>query len=162
MEEPRAFGRFPEFLVLILGSVVSIGIDGGGPIWSAEAMTRWQDRWEKTLEAAKREKAVTVYGPSGIEYQNAIMEFQKRYPDIKLNYIAGSGSIHGPRIVTERRAGKYLVDLLVGGSTTPVTVLLPAQALDPIRATFILPEVADESKWWRKGSCLSIRRAKGF
>jgi len=117
-----------------------------GPVGASS----WQPEWEKTLKAARREKAVTVYGPSGIDYQNAIMEFQKRYPDIKLNYVAGSGSVHGPRIVMERRAEKFLVDLLVGGSTTPMAVLLPAQALDPIRATFIVPEVTDESKWWRK------------
>lgn len=150
MEGPRTFCRFPEFFAFILCCVVSIGFEAADPVGAAEGRTGWQVQWERTLEAAKREKTVTVYGPSGIEYQNAMMEFQKRYPEIRLNYMAGSGSIHGPRIVTERRAGKYLVDLLVGGSTTPVAVLLPAQALDPIRATFIIPEVTDESKWWRK------------
>lgn len=142
--------RFDEFLALLLGGFVLAGVQGVDSIWSAEAKTGWQVQWERTLEAAKKERAVAVYAPSGIEYQNVMMEFQKRYPDIKLNYVAGSGSVHGPRIVTERRAGKYLADLLVGGSTTPVAVLLPAQALDPIRPHLLLAEVSDESKWWRK------------
>jgi iron(III) transport system substrate-binding protein len=52
------------------------------------------------------------------------------------------------RLLSERRAGKYLADLVIGGSSTPL-VLYQAMALDPIRPALILPEVIDESRWWK-------------
>lgn len=57
----------------------------------------------------------------------------------------GSHALH--RILAERRAGKYLADIIIGGSSTPLT-LYRANALDPIKQALILPEVVDESKWW--------------
>lgn len=106
--------------------------------------------WEKTLKAAKGEGQVTVYGWSRDSHLQALTEFQKIYPDIKLVLISGSGSDLGPRIIAERRAEKYLADLFIVGTTTPVEVLMPAKALDPIRPSLILPEVADESLWFGK------------
>jgi hypothetical protein len=50
--------------------------------------------------------------------------------------------------MTERRAGKYLVDLFINGVVTPIQVYLKANILEPIRPVLILPEVVDESKWW--------------
>jgi iron(III) transport system substrate-binding protein len=106
--------------------------------------------WEKTLKAAKAEGQVTVYGWSRDSHLQALMEFQKFYPEIKLILISGSGGDLGPRIVAERRAEKYLADIFVVGTTTPVEVLLPAKALDPIRPSLILLEVSDESLWFGK------------
>ncbi len=106
--------------------------------------------WEKTLKAARAEGQVTVYGWSRDSHLQALTEFQKVYPEIKLVLISGSGGDLGPRIVAERRAEKYLADIFVVGTTTPVEVLLPAKALDPIRPNLILPEVADESLWFGK------------
>jgi iron(III) transport system substrate-binding protein len=106
--------------------------------------------WEKTLKAAKSEGQVTVFGWSRDSHVQALSEFQKFYPEIKLVLISGSGSDLGPRLIAERRAEKYLVDLFIGGTTTPVEVLMPAKALDPVRPSLILPEVADESLWFGK------------
>jgi iron(III) transport system substrate-binding protein len=106
--------------------------------------------WEKTLKAAKAEGQVTVYGWSRDSHLQALTEFQKLYPEIKLVLISGSGSDLGPRIIAERRAEKYLADLFIVGTTTPVEVLMPARALDPVRPNLILPEVADESLWFGK------------
>ena len=54
----------------------------------------------------------------------------------------------GPRILAERRAKKYLVDLFAGGPGTPYRVLYRGKALDPISSTFFHPEVKDTSKWY--------------
>jgi iron(III) transport system substrate-binding protein len=50
------------------------------------------------------------------------------------------------RILSERRAGKYLADVVIGGSSAPL-LLYGAGALDPIKSALTLPEVVDESKW---------------
>jgi iron(III) transport system substrate-binding protein len=54
----------------------------------------------------------------------------------------------GPRLMAERRAGKFLWDVCICGPTTPAGVLYPAKALDPIKPVLLLPEVLDQSKWW--------------
>jgi iron(III) transport system substrate-binding protein len=51
--------------------------------------------------------------------------------------------------MAERRAGKYQADIYIGGQGTHVSVLYPAKALAPMPPAFILPEVKDESKWFK-------------
>ena len=62
----------------------------------------------------------------------------------------GRGNDLGPRIVAERRAGKYLVDLFAGGKGTALGTLYVGKLLDPIRPLLLLPDVLDETKWWRR------------
>ncbi len=113
----------------------------------AAAADAWKSEWEQTLAAAKKEGEIAFYGSNG--YEKVFVEFQKRYPEIKVNAVTGlRGSEYGQRVMTERRAGKYLVDLFINGVVTPIQVYLKANILDPIRPALILPEVVDESKWW--------------
>ncbi|HET9803681.1 MAG TPA: substrate-binding domain-containing protein, partial [Candidatus Acidoferrum sp.] len=58
------------------------------------------------------------------------------------------GNTLGPRIMAERRAGKFLVDVYIAGTTTAYEVFYRAKMLDSVRAALILPDVIDESKWW--------------
>jgi len=112
------------------------------PVGGAEP---WQAEWEKTVEAAKREGQVTIYGFGAPMLPIEAGVFQKSFPDIKVVTVSGRAL---PRILAERRAGKYIADIEVGGSSTPLR-LYKAKALDPIKDAIILPEVADESKWWQ-------------
>ncbi len=80
-------------------------------------------------------------------YEGVFAEFRKEYPEIRVVTITGRGSDLGNRIVAERRAGKYLVDIYVGGPYTVASSLMPAKAVDPISDVLFLPEVVDESKW---------------
>jgi len=116
----------------------------------AEVKEGWKVEWEKTLKAAKEEGEVMVYAWSRDSHVQALREFQKFYPEIKFISVEGSGSQIGPRLIAERRAGKYLADLYINGTTTPVEVLIPAKVLDPIRHALILPEVAEESHWFER------------
>jgi len=111
------------------------------------AADSWKGEWEQTLGAAKKEGEIAFYGSNG--YEKVFEVFQKRYPEIKVNAVTGlRGSEYGQRVMTERRAGKYLVDLFIDGVVTPIQVYLKANILDPIRPNLMLPEVVDESKWW--------------
>lgn len=107
----------------------------------------WQAEWEKTVETAKKEGRVHIYisPQSSISLEAGV--FQKRFPEIKIVTVIGSGSAIVPRVLAERRADKYLADVTMAGSST-LTELYRARALDPVRDAMILPEVADESSWW--------------
>jgi len=117
-----------------------------GVVHAGEA-PKWQAEWEQTLDAAKKEGEVSFYGSDG--YEKIFAVFQKRYPEIKVkSNTTRRGSEHGQAVMTERRAGQYLVDLFINGVVTPNTVFYKANILEPIRPQLILPEVVDESKWW--------------
>ena len=116
--------------------------------YAAEAKSSWQVEWEKLVKAAEGEGEVNVYV---VDYPRfAVSQFQKAFPKIKLNMIDGpSGPALSSRLMAERRAGKYQADLYIAGQGTHVSVLYPAKALAPMPAAFILPEVKDESKWFK-------------
>ena len=103
--------------------------------------------WEKMLKAAESDGQLNVYVHAA--YSQAVEEFQKVFPKIKLTMSIGAG---GPeiasRLMGERRAGKNLADIYIAGIGTHIHVLYPAKALMPIKPILILPEVKDESKWF--------------
>jgi ABC-type glycerol-3-phosphate transport system substrate-binding protein len=101
--------------IVILAAVVSIV-----GLWHArvEAQADWKKSWETVIQAARKEGEVTIYGPHNPVYQQVWAIFQKTYPEIKFSFVPSKGSDHAQRIVVERRAGKYLADVLMGGSST--------------------------------------------
>ena len=105
----------------------------------------WKAEWEKTLQAAKKEGQVAIYF---YRYGRLLDAFQKEYPEIKVVSVTGRGSQLTTRIIAERRADKYLADLYSGGANGAFNVLYKAKALDPLKPLLLLPEVADESKWF--------------
>jgi ABC-type Fe3+ transport system substrate-binding protein len=115
---------------------------------AAQSGPTWQVEWEKTLKAAEAEGEVAVYV---VDYPRlTVSQFQQAYPRIKLNLVDGpSGPALASRLMAERRAGKYQADLFITGQGVHVSVLYPAKALAPMPPAFILPEVKDESKWFK-------------
>lgn len=110
---------------------------------ASSAEINWETEWERTVKAAEQEGQVVVYKISGDTEWNA---FQKKYPKIKVVLVPGGAAQIQQRLLAERRAGKYLADVVrLGGGTT--TALFKAKALDPLNTTLILPEVKDVSKW---------------
>ena len=96
-----------RYLVVVLSVLLSAS--------TALAQSDWKKQWEATVEAGKKEGEVTIYGPHNPAYQQIWSLFQKSFPEIKFNFVPGKGSEHAQRIVAERRAGKFLADLLMGG-----------------------------------------------
>jgi len=117
---------------------------------AAAAKPEWQAEWDKTLAAAEKEGQVTVYGPPGTTFQDAISAFQSSFPKIKLVYVAGSGTANSQRLVTERRAGKFLADAFIGGSGSMIEILFDGNLLEPMPPLLLLPEVKDPTVWLGK------------
>ena len=113
---------------------------------SHNGWTSWQEEWERTVEAAKKEGRLTLYGSHQITHPDIIGPFQKKYPFIKIVTVSGrTNLLH--RIVAERRAGKYLTDLFSYGPGMSVQMYF-AKFLAPIPPLLVLPEVTDGSKWY--------------
>ncbi len=74
--------------------------------------------------------------------------FQKKYPKIKVAIVTGRGPELSQRVMSERRAGRTIVDLYVSGNITPLTVFHRARILEPIKPLLVLPEVVDPTAWF--------------
>ncbi len=133
-------------VVIILAWILLLALAG-----LANAGAAWQDEWERTLQAAKKEGTVAMIGPPGADRRDALTEtFQKKY-GITIEYHADPGAGVSPRISAERKAERYLWDVIITGTTTGLEALIPARVLDPLEPQLILPEVQD-LKQWRGGA----------
>jgi len=108
----------------------------------------WQADWTKTVETANREGQVNIYY-WGSPYVLEAGAFQQKFPRIKVVITSGLGGQLQQRILSERRAGKFLADVHIDGASNFYPNMFRAGAMDPIRSVLVLPEVADESRWWR-------------
>ena len=106
--------------------------------------------WDSTLEAAKKEGKVTVLTDVTATMRDALtLDFEKKY-GISVDLYGSSGREVPPRIAAERKAGRFLWDIFVHGSTTGLESMIPMGAFDPLEPALILPDVKDP-KTWRGG-----------
>ncbi len=103
--------------------------------------------WDQLIAAAKQEGRLALSGPPGALWRDALLAFQKDYPEIQVEFNGVNSRDFWPRLVQERQAGQYLWDLRVGGPDPQVYQARDEGMLDPIRPLLVLPEVADDSKW---------------
>jgi len=115
---------------------------------AAESKPAWQREWEKILDGAKREGEVRLWGEQEITHPDIIAAFNKEYPFIKAITVSGRVGDLMPRIIAERRAGKFLADIYSGGlGGRSFYDFHKAGVLDPLKPVLLLPEVTDASKW---------------
>jgi iron(III) transport system substrate-binding protein len=130
--------RWFSVLGLIIGQAVHMD-----SAFAGEAA--WQSEWEKVIKAAELEGEV-VYSASGSH--RFLDEFHKSFPKIKTTGVSASCSDIVSRIMTERRAGKYLTDVVRCGLTSAHS-LYRGKTLQPIDPALYLPEIRDPAKWWQ-------------
>ncbi len=109
----------------------------------------WQKTWDTTVEAAKKEGEVMLYATVGAEtVRELTAAFNKKY-GIQLSFLTMQ---RGPevteRVMRERSAGLYIVDLVMPGTTTLISVVKPSGILDPVEPLLILPETKDPNAWY--------------
>ena len=114
---------------------------------AAEPKRAWQADWEKTVKAAEEERELVIYMTQAFEpvFRET---FQKKFPKIKVTLVTGRGPELSQRVMSERRAGKFIVDLYISGNITPLTVFHRAKILEPVKPLLLLPEVVDTSGWY--------------
>jgi iron(III) transport system substrate-binding protein len=140
----KSLSQIFQRTVLAVGFLLFWVIDG---TVAAQAKPNWEQEWEKTLEAAKKEGQVTVYIAG---YEAVLPDFQKDYPDIKLVAVAARGSDLVQRLSAERRAEKYLADVYSAGGGSLYRILYLGKMIDPIKPALILPEITDPTKWYQQ------------
>ena len=128
--------------VLIVFAFVSPAIAYGASAASSDPA------WEKIVAAGKKEGKVVVFGPPGPDVRDAFtLGFQKRYPEIEVDFSGMQGAQVAPKLIAELKAQQYRTDLVVAGTTTALEGLAPVNAIVPIQSFLVGPESRDLSKW---------------
>jgi len=108
------------------------------------------DTWDETLAAAQKEgKLVVVLGGSASRNYRPIFKFFENKYGIRTVVSTGSGRRQADRLLAERGARRYEVDIIMTGGTTGNQRLLPNHVVDPIGPELFLPEVVDKSLWYQ-------------
>ena len=132
--KPRELIQYLAIALVLAGNKQGLG---------AAAVSGPEQDWERTVKAAEQEGQVVVYKIAQDAEWHA---FQKKFPKIKVILVPGNAAQIQQRILAERRAEKFLADVVrLGGGTS--TSLYKAKALDPIGPALMLAEVKDVSKW---------------
>ncbi|MBV8083570.1 MAG: extracellular solute-binding protein [Chloroflexi bacterium] len=106
-----------------------------------------QAEWDSIVAAARKEGTVSVNVFPGKGNEDAIAQFNKTYPDIKLVHTTLPTSALAPRILQEYKAGIYTWDVLHQPVTTSLQVMNPAGILQPIRPQLVHPDVVNDAVW---------------
>ena len=120
---------------------------GESPAAEKAASQSGQSDWEKTVQTAKKEGEIFIYAALGPYHPQIFAEFQKDYPEVKATIVHGNSNRISPRLLAERRAGKYLADVYLGGPTSLYS-FYKNNLFDPLAPLLVLPEVVDSSLWW--------------
>ncbi len=111
------------------------------------ATETWQQKWDRLAVDAKKEGRIVIVSSAGPVVREALSEaFAGKY-GITLDFIVAKPEETVPKVLAERRAGLYLVDMLIGG-VGPPDLLGPEGAAEPLDSVLMLPEVLDKKAWW--------------
>ncbi len=108
------------------------------------------ETWDETLAAAKKEgKLVVVLGGAASRNYRPVFKFFEDKFGIRTVVSTGSGRGQANRLLAERGARRYEVDIIMTGGTTGNQRLVPNGVPDPIGPELFLPEVVDKSLWYQ-------------
>jgi len=125
------------FLLTALLVLVMVGLSGA-------------DTWDETVAKAKKEgKLVAALGGSASRNYRPVFNFFEKKFGIRTVVSTGGGGTQTDRLLAERRAGKYTVDIFMVGPTIGNSRVVPYGAADPIKPLLFLPDVVDQSLWYK-------------
>jgi iron(III) transport system substrate-binding protein len=106
--------------------------------------------WDDTVAAARKEGELVVVlgGAASRNYRPIFRLFEDKF-GVRTSVSTGGGSKQADRILAERAAGKYEVDIIMVGGTTANDRFVPNGVLDPIDPVFFHPDIVKKSLWYK-------------
>ncbi|MBI4334019.1 MAG: ABC transporter substrate-binding protein [Chloroflexi bacterium] len=112
------------------------------------AVAEWQQKWERTLQEAKKEGSLSFYNSWNPDTRPLLVKgFQEKYGIALEDTFFGTGVGLFSKAQAERRAGLNLADVFGVGGAQLTYNMKPAGLLRPIDNLLILPEVIDQKAW---------------
>jgi len=121
---------------------------GAVPAYGATA-GNFEQEWSKLIEAAKKEGTLSVAsgGAPSRQYRPVMAAFTKQF-GVKVEVATGNATTTINRVLAERKAGKFTVDVALISSRVNNQRLVPSDSLVPFAPLLIHPEVLDKSAWY--------------
>jgi iron(III) transport system substrate-binding protein len=117
--------------------------------YGAQATANFEQEWSKLVAAAKQEGTVAIAsgGAPSRQYRPVVDAFQKKF-GLKAEISTGSATDTVNRVLAERKAGRYSMDVALISSRENNQRLVPSGSVTPITPLLIHPEVLDKSGWY--------------
>lgn len=116
-----------------------------------QAMAAWEVEWEALKQAAAEEGELVAFiccnVGRGLNIRGILEVFENEY-GVKVINSTGSSREQWDRVQAEREAGRYDLDIWMGGLRTSNSRLLPGGALAPLRPLIFHPEALDEDAFF--------------
>jgi iron(III) transport system substrate-binding protein len=116
---------------------------------AAQPKANFEQEWTKLIAAARQEGTVAIAsgGAPSRQYRPVVDVFQKKF-GLKAEVSTGSATDTVNRVLAERKAGKYTMDVALISLRESQQRLVPSQSLIPFAPLLIHPEVLDTSNWY--------------
>ena len=114
-----------------------------------QASANFEQEWSKLLAEAKQDGTLSIAsgGAPSRQYRPVMDAFTKKF-GVKVEVSTGNATDTVNRLLAERKAGKYSVDVALISSRETNQRLIPSESVVPLAPLLIHPEVLDKSAWF--------------
>jgi len=114
------------------------------------ASANFEAEWSKLIAAAQQEGTLSIAsgGAPSRQYRPVVDAFNKKF-NIKVEVSTGNATDTVNRVLAERKAGKYTIDVALISSRENQQRLVPSDSLVPLSPLLFHPDVIDMSKWYK-------------
>jgi iron(III) transport system substrate-binding protein len=114
-----------------------------------QASANFEQEWAKLIAAAKQEGTLSVAsgGAPSRQYRPVMDAFSKKF-GINVEVSTGNAIDTVNRVLAERKAGKYTVDVALISVRENQQRLVPSESVMPFAPLLIHPEVVNTSLWY--------------
>src|SRR5262245_27902941 len=142
LSSDRSVGFFGSLGLLIF-------LLSASPASAAAAPANFEAEWSKLVSAAQQEGTLAVAsgGAPSRQYRPVVDAFTKKF-GIKVEVSTGNATDTVNRVLAERKAGKFTVDVALISVRENQQRLVPSEALLPLAPLLINPEVISTTNWY--------------
>lgn len=146
MQTARIFFSVNHLIVTLW--VGWVALFSSQPAAVAASSSSFEQEWSKLIAAAKQEGALAIAsgGAPSRQYRPVVDAFSKKF-GVKVEVSTGNATDTVNRVLAERKAGRYTVDVALISSRENNQRLVPSESLVPFTPLLLHPEVVDTSGW---------------
>lgn len=119
------------------------------PAAYAATATSFEQEWSKLIAAAQQEGTLSIAsgGAPSRQYRPVVAAFTKKF-GVKVEVSTGNATDTVNRVLAERKAGRFTVDVALISSRENNQRLVPSESVVPFAPLLMHPEVLDKSAWY--------------
>jgi len=138
----------PAHVSSVCAAIVALGLVLISAPGALAASPDFEKEWAALIAAAKKEGKVSIAagGAPSRQYRHVFEKFKEKF-GVDVEVSRGGAGKTISRIMAERKAKKYTVDIALISVRINNLRLVPSDSLIPFEPLLVHPEVIDKSKW---------------